>query len=240
MELGGLFLRLCNQFMEKNSTSVSYEDGERIMSSLFYIMDQGGMNEGIMAGGESPEAIYQAGCRAIDEKILQARDLYRQIIRRFDAYGCILYEDTILRGIPEYFNRYDPCFGPMDTILTLDYPLLEDGINKESLAYSGITKIHYYLQRIYWEQELLEVFSREQIIWLLKTEFGSYEKNYYDNITYGVLWGLFKAAGNQTFPPSAHDFLENLLEKVKNQEAHPYILQVEKELQFKFEMYRGQ
>ena len=55
----------------------------------------------------------------------------------FEDYGCLNYRETIIKGLPVFFMKYDARFRPQDHILTLDYPDLVPG---EPL--SGVDRIY--------------------------------------------------------------------------------------------------
>lgn len=63
--------------------------------------------------------LYQQGYEVVLEKTVRAKKIYEQIIANFRSFGNRCYEDTIIRGMPEFFVRYDARFRPQDHLLTL-------------------------------------------------------------------------------------------------------------------------
>ena len=70
--------------------------------------------------------------------------------------GNICCEETIVKGMPEFFKHYDARFCPQNELLTLDYPVLCPlGRMK------GVDRIYRYLSCIWLEQKFLRAFSKE-------------------------------------------------------------------------------
>ena len=94
--------------------------------------------------------LYQQGYEVVLEKTARAKKVYEQIIANFHSFGNRCYEDTIIRGMPEFFVRYDARFRPQDHLLTLDYPILRP-VGKRS----GIDAVYFYLSCVLLEQRFL-------------------------------------------------------------------------------------
>ena len=78
-----------------------------------------------------------------------------------------------IKGMPEYFRWYDPIFAPQETLLTLDYPVLED-----LKDYTGIDCVERWLSRVKQEQQFLHCFPRADLIWMLE----EYDEDYRDGM----------------------------------------------------------
>lgn len=94
---------------------------------------------------------------------------YNEEITRFDSYGNRAYEDTIIKGMPLFFKRYDVRFAPQEHLLTLDYP-----VRCLHAELCGIHMIRDYLEQIWEEQEFLRSFPRKQVITILDNYHGDY------------------------------------------------------------------
>ena len=46
------------------------------------------------------------------EKTARAKKVYDQIIANFRSFGNRCYEDTVIKGMPEFFVHYDARFRP--------------------------------------------------------------------------------------------------------------------------------
>ena len=88
------------------------------------------------------------------EKTKRALRLYHQILKNFDSYEQHCLNETITKGMPEYFRWYDPIFAPQETLLTLDYP---DAGRFEGLY--GIDCVERWLSRVKQEQQFLHCFQ---------------------------------------------------------------------------------
>ena len=160
---------LADKYTSKESSSVSYEVATMLTEAVVYTVEECFDRENVPeTGGKAKHesliaqnfetrdlnVFYEQGKDIICRKVYEAKDLYEKIIGDFQDYGCINYRDTILKGFPAFFSKYDYRFQPQNHILSLDYPLL---VQNEDLT--GIDLILQYLKGIYIETEFLKKFS---------------------------------------------------------------------------------
>lgn len=157
---------LVKSYTSNESTSVTYETAQMIMESILYCIQEGRAfsktavytpNERIEA-----KAAYEYGLRLAKEKLEKAKTLFKNIEQEFHSYHNECYQDTVIKGMPAFFNWYDIRFDATNHILTLDYPLL---IPIEHMQ--GIDLIYEYLARIHREQLFLNNFDEQQVQRLL-------------------------------------------------------------------------
>lgn len=161
--------KLADKYTSKESSSVSYEVAAMLTEAVVYTVEEcfdreNASEVGAKEKGESLIAqnfetknlsvFYEKGKDIICRKVYEAKDLYEKIIESVQDYGCVNYRDTILKGFPAFFTKYDYKFRPQNHILSLDYPLL---VQNEDLT--GIDMILQYLKGIYIEAEFLKKFS---------------------------------------------------------------------------------
>lgn len=60
------------------------------------------------------------------EKVVEANKIFDEVSEYFDDYDVECLHSTVQKGIPEFFKWYDIEFCPQNTILTLDYPILQN------------------------------------------------------------------------------------------------------------------
>lgn len=165
---------LTEKYTGKESSSVTYEKARQLTGAALYcieeyerrVQSEEGEKSTEIAVKEKSESVseaYNKGYQLVLDKVWKAKEVYEEIIESFDSYGSRCCYDTVIKGMPEFFVRYDARFYPQDHLLTLDYPLLE---LPDKLC--GIDCIHYYLQAIRIEQRFLKAFPREYIIRVLK------------------------------------------------------------------------
>jgi hypothetical protein len=156
-ELLPIVKRLAEQYTGKASSSITYEKAEQLMGAVLYCLRE--PEERAFGSSELPEnqisawAAYEAGYNRVKEKVKAARRRYNSLSRRLQCYGNTACRDTILKGMPAFFRRYDARFAPQETLLTLDYPIL-GGLRE----YTGIDAIDYYLRCVCLEQDFLSCF----------------------------------------------------------------------------------
>lgn len=170
-ELIPLVGELAEKYTGKESTSISYEKAQELMEAvIFCIQEVGAVQNGLQSMTPlSAREAYEMGSRLVLEKTRAANVLYNERILEFEDYGNQALGDTVRKGIPAFFRRYDARFRPQDTILTLDYPLLKPLGDRE-----GIDRIYEYLQCIFLEQTFLGMFPKDYIVHVLE----SYDTGY--------------------------------------------------------------
>ena len=123
----------------------------------------------VQKDGLPAERMYAMGARRVREKTKEALALYNEMMLQFSGYGNKCLEDTVVKGLPEFFKWYDCKYEPQNTILTLDYPVLSD-----LSELTGIDKIYDYISCIELEQRFLNKFSPEYVTEVL----FKYDKQY--------------------------------------------------------------
>lgn len=191
-EILAILEKLIKSYTSAQSSSVSYETAQMLLEAIHYCMaeyyrEKAEMSdtqgtEAVMAREEiAPTQLYKEGYEAVLRKVYKVKEIYERLILDFDDYGCTHYRDTILKGMPAFFLRYDPKFCPQDHILTLDYPVSE---SLEGLL--GVDRIYRYLQCVELEKEKLSNLPREVVIASLQEACPEYKELFFDNIWQNV------------------------------------------------------
>lgn len=196
-ELLPLVAQLAGKYTGFESTSVTYEKAEQLMGAVLYCIAEadGPGGDAAVLGRYRPERCdpagsdqrgteirprekeqsaaraYEEGYRRVLEKAGAALELYNDMAGNFSDYGNIYLHDTVIKGMPVFFQRYDAEFEPQNTVLTLDYPILRD-----LSAYSGIDRIYAYLSCIRMEQMFLRLFPEEDVIRILRSYSAKYQE----------------------------------------------------------------
>lgn len=176
---------LSDRYTSRESSSVTYETANMLLEAVLYcIRECLGESEHIMTSEAMPEPLllYEKGYEAVLAKVKSANALYEELIEGFTDYGCRNYKDTVLKGMPAFFLKYDARFCPQDHIITLDYPLLA-GVP----ALCGVDQIHDYLHKLLMEKRFLCHFDKAAISGLLSELCPEYGGLYLDNICRPVL-----------------------------------------------------
>ena len=188
---------LADKYTSKESSSVSYDTAEMLMEAIVYCLEEYRQEKGnsdrvdeevittivsMIEPGISLKKAYASGYQLVLDKVYAAKTLYHTIIKNFEGYGCKNYIDTVQKGMPGFFQRYDAKFRPQDHILTLDYPTLNP------LKHScGVDAIYEYLLYIQIENIFLNAFPYHAVERLLHSIDSRYENRFMDNICYVVL-----------------------------------------------------
>lgn len=148
-ELVPLVAKLANKYTGMDSSSLSYEAAEQLMGAVLYCIDATEQSAGqeenkmVTTGYASAKEAYENGYRCVVEKVEKTLQEYHALLKVFQSYHNVYLNDTILKGMPKFFQWYDVRFHPQNTILTLDYPILRD-IHEQK----GINAIAEYIRCI--------------------------------------------------------------------------------------------
>ncbi|GHU43218.1 hypothetical protein FACS1894111_08450 [Clostridia bacterium] len=179
VEILPLMQRLTEKYTSKDSTSVTYETANMLMTAVLYSLRAAYQGNGQLKAQIRPSAklLYEKGSTIIFGKALAAKSVYEELIRDFEDYGVQNYRDTILQEIPKFFYNYDPVYCPQEHGVDLDYPLAE--------GYpmgSGVEFLYAYLEGIRQEAQALESLGKWRVIERLEQEMAHYGRNFLGNI----------------------------------------------------------
>lgn len=164
-ELIEIVSNLADRFVSRESSSISYETAQQLMDAVIYTIraQNGAIRETTVATKlSSAWQAYESGHRMLTDKVKQSMEQYNHMTEYFDSYHNKCLEDTVIKGMPEFFKWYDIKYCPQNTILTLDYPILMD-----LSQYEGIQRIETYLDCIEMEQLFLSKFDRALVLEIL-------------------------------------------------------------------------
>lgn len=172
-ELFPVVAMLAEQYTGYESTSVTYEKAEQFMGAVLYsIHAYEHATENALAGKKIPaREAYRKGVRILESKVKAMMTLYHEMLEQFCAYDNLCLEDTIIKGIPEFVKWYDVRYAPQDTILTLDYPILED-----LSGLSGIDRIYAYVKDVSIEQKFLAGLGENHVREILNAYSADYQE----------------------------------------------------------------
>ncbi len=187
-ELLPIVKELTEKYTSKESSSVPYETARMLMEAVLYCINEFWEehdNKGEIAaldGSGLPDArlAYEKGRELVVGKVIKAMEVYQEIMEDFQDYGCMNYGDT-MRGMSQFFLRYDVNFCPQDHLLTLDYPCRGRDTDK-----CGADLIIEYLECILREKKELEMYDTEEVREILEIIRPAYEELFLDNICEAV------------------------------------------------------
>jgi len=159
-ELMPLLARMIRRYTSNESTSIPNHKARQILGSMLYCMnltddtDKEEPDGTLLANQMIIKEIYDYGFQKKKEKIEKAKKLFIHIKESFLEIDNEYYRSTILEGMPAFFEHYDLEFDAQNSILTLDYPLVNP-VTK----LSGIDLIYQYLRSFQVEQAFLSCFN---------------------------------------------------------------------------------
>ncbi len=169
--------RLTEQFTSHESSSVTYERAGQFMEAVIYCIAHWDYEteKGLIVSVPSAEAAYRIGYEAVIKKVKKAQEKYNQLLSFFDDYGNRNYRDTVEKALPGFFLYYDVKYAPMETMITMDYPVFGLDMNME-----GIDMIAQYIDAIWKEQQYLNKFPREYVVEELRLFHPKYENEFFN------------------------------------------------------------
>lgn len=186
-DLVPIVAKLAEGYTSKESSSISYDRAQQLMEAVLYSIREGeGAEKFSLAQKDelSPEKMYEIGAKRVEEKTKETLNLYNEMMAHFSSYENKCLDDTVVKGLPEFFKWYDCKYEPQNTILTLDYPVLI-----ENPEHTGIDKICDYVLCIQLEQKFLNQFSSEYVIEIL-SKFNKHYRVMIENICEIVLMNV--------------------------------------------------
>ena len=164
-ELLPVVIKLAEKYTGLESTSITWEKAKQLMDAVLYCIHELEMESKTAVTGQRPEAgqAYEMGLGYVKRKVQTSLKLYNEMLGEFCCFDNQCLYDTVVKGIPEFFKWYDVRFAPQNTILTLDYPVLEDLTLLE-----GVDRIYAYLRCIRLEQIFLAKFPEEYVKQVLR------------------------------------------------------------------------
>lgn len=176
-ELIPIAANLAEQFTSHASSSVTYERARQFMEAVIYCMahlDYETDNSIVSSRPIAKEA-YHIGYKAVINKVIKTKEKYNKLMTFFDDFGNRNYCDTVAKALPAFFLYYDAKFAPMETMITMDYPI--PGLD---LTLNGIDRIAQYIDAIWEEQQYLKNFPRKYIIDELRLFHPRYENEFFN------------------------------------------------------------
>ncbi|MDD3362618.1 MAG: DUF6179 domain-containing protein [Hespellia sp.] len=187
-EVVELVAKLAASYTGLEHSSVTYETAQMLMGAVLYCIQEyeGQQKEGMLEGDSTPASqAYQMGYEKVLEKTIRLKTLYHDMISEFQDYGMKCLSEVIMQGIPAFLVNYDAKYMPQDTILTLDYPILES-----MKGISGVDAVFRYMQCICLEQKFLAVFEGTYVTDVLRVFHEDYE-DLFENICEIVLQNMY-------------------------------------------------
>lgn len=170
-ELIPLVAELAAEYGGYEHTSITYERAEMLMEAVLYCIHEcTEYKSGAVSVGRIPaREAYETGQQIVIQKVKRLHDLYNDMILNFRDYGMECLRDTI-RAVPLFLQKYDVRYAPQETLLLLDYPILED-----LRGCSGVDRVLTYVECICKEQAFLRRFDEGYVMDVLRAYHPEYE-----------------------------------------------------------------
>lgn len=177
-ELLPLLQKRVRKYTGNDSTSVPYETAREILSSILYCIAE--YSRHLQSTGHAlsamdvpaPELCFQQGLALEKEKLKSAKILLARLQKHRLPIPLAAYQDTLMKGIPEFFPFYDVDYKASLDGGTIDYPLLVP----QAPDLSGIDLIYDYLRHLQAEDTFLGCFPLRAVRTLLRNYAADYQQ----------------------------------------------------------------
>lgn len=159
-----LLKELIMKYTKGESTSVTVEITENLLSSLLYCLDfylleldnpQAALRE---LKQKEIKVMYEEGLELLRLCVIDTKKLYDKIKRNRLKVELEAYDATIDEAISLFFEKYTVVFEAHNTMASIDYPLVFD-----DMRVRGISYIKNYLENLDIETEFCKFFLEEDI-----------------------------------------------------------------------------
>lgn len=171
-----LLAQRTKRFTGGESSSVKVETAQSILQSIFhsigiYLKSFPDPDMSIVVLKEKSLAeLFEQGKSLIKSQVEYAKQLFAEIQKDCLITENCAYNDTIQKGIPEFFSAFDADFAAHETPASIDYPLSDD-----KMDLIGIEYISNYLHKLSLENEFCKNFPGHDIHCLLRGYDDHYE-----------------------------------------------------------------
>jgi len=164
LQIMNILKDLIMRYTQGESSSVTVDTAENIMSSIFYSIDTHLKSldateaafEALKTG--QIKQIYDKGLELVSACFKESRETYENIRKSRLKVGLEAYDSTIMEAMPSFFEKYGAVFDAHNTMASIDYPLLFDDTN-----ITGIFYIRKYLEFLELETEFCSLFPENDI-----------------------------------------------------------------------------
>lgn len=164
----GILQELILKYTRGESTSVTTETAESLLSSIMYAADacllDCGEPEQAMLSLQPKEVrqIYETGVQKVSQCFEETKQLYQEITTHKLDVPVDAYNLTIDESLPVFFRKYGILFNAHNSMASIDYPLASD-----DMRLLGVFYIRQYLERLKLENEFCAMFNQRELLNLL-------------------------------------------------------------------------
>lgn len=180
-KLQDLLKKQIERYTSFQSSSVTIERAQSILASIYYTLGVALKGEELveqqlsfLCSGEF-ELLMSRGQELIMEKIKESKRILKELQNEAVLFPNIAYKETLMKGIPVFFDYYDYKFAAHETPGSIDYPLSYDAMDT-----TGIEYIYEFLSHLSLENQCCKQFENIQLRQLLKGYWGNYKEDLFN------------------------------------------------------------
>ncbi|GAB2548019.1 DUF6179 domain-containing protein [Gracilibacillus alcaliphilus] len=172
VELIQVLQQLIQRHTQGESTSVTSDTAEGIMTSLMYAVDActlqfSNPEKAIMyLNKESIQGIHAEGVELLRHYMEDTKRLYQEVKKMKLDVPVDAYNMTIDESLPLFIKHYNIIFEAQNTMASIDYPLAIDDMQLQGVFY-----MKQYVERLQMETRFCHFFSHQDLMYVL-TNFG--------------------------------------------------------------------
>lgn len=168
VEMLQVLQQLLLQHTQGESSSVTTETAEGMMTSLIYAIDAYTLHFKnpeealIQLNNKSIKEIHSKGVELLRRYVDETKQLYQEVKKLKLNVPVDAYQMTIDESLPVFMRHYDIIFEAQNTMASIDYPLAVDDMRLQGVFY-----IKQYLERLQMETSFCHFFSYQDIMYIL-------------------------------------------------------------------------
>jgi hypothetical protein len=163
-----LLQELIMRHTQGESTSVTTETAESILTSIMYAVDANlfSFEDPLKAISylqtSDPHQIYERGVQKVSQCFEETQQLYKEITANKLLVPVDAYNMTIDESLPVFLRKYGIIFDAHNTMASIDYPLAIDDMRLQGVFY-----MKQYMERLKLETEFCAMFDQQELLNLL-------------------------------------------------------------------------
>lgn len=160
---------LIKRYTKGESSSVTTETAESILTSMLYAIDAYFISLGTPEKAMSDlrtidiQSCYEEGVEIVRTCFEESKQLYNNIKKNKLNVPVDAYNITIDESLPIFMRKYGIIFDAHNTMASIDYPLAIDDMRLQGVFY-----IKQYLERLHMETNFCQLFSHEDLLYTLE------------------------------------------------------------------------
>ncbi|MBO0996020.1 DUF6179 domain-containing protein [Bacillus sp. SD088] len=245
-QLMSILEKLIRRYTQGESSSVTSETADSILSSVLYAVDAYLLHFSdpekaidVLKNGNVKNG-YDQGIDLIRHCFEETKQLYKEIYNHKLDVAVEAYNLTIDESIPVFLKKYGIIFDAHNTMASIDYPLAID-----DLSIQGVYYLRQYLTHLKMETQFCLLYNKDDIQSVLVNygricgfDYRIELFNIFELVLNNAIFSVLSGGHPSQIKVTSNQFkqLEDLFERLDDQQVQPIILKAVEQLQHHFNL----